>query len=194
MSAEGDAVTECRHGGCPRSDHAEGWCAQHWGRVRDGRPVEDPQRRPDGRCARARCDRKTRTKRSPYCRGHDYRDVHGLKMEQPSDRPASPASAAACPRCELAPWARGLCAPHYTAAWKAGKLTGKDAKALGPTGPAECAHCHAVKRIKSRGLCSKCHMAATRAGVLDEVAAAPRRRRRVTEAAGIIESLSASNS
>lgn len=82
-----------------------------------------------------------------------------------------------CIRCRYTPWARGLCASHYTAAWKAGTLTGKDGQQLGPGAPTACANCHEVKPIKSRGLCSRCHMAATRAGKLDELAAPSQRMR-----------------
>ena len=167
----------CRHDGCPRSEYADGWCAQHRGRVQGGRPLDDIPRRPDGLCAHEGCESKTRTRAAAYCRRHEYRDERGIPLDQPTDRPAKPASAADCPRCELTPWARGLCAPHYTAAWKAGKLADKDGNPLGPPPPAECTSCHEVKKLKSRGLCSRCHMAATRAGVLDEVAAEPKRRR-----------------
>ena len=171
----------CAYDGCPRAEYARGWCVQHWGRVFDGRPVDDPQRRPDGRCAHDDCDRKTLNRKAPYCRLHDYRDLHGLRMSGapgwPELRPA-PITKDNCPRCEFAPWSRGRCARHYTEAWKAGELTDKHGTRLGPLEPAECNVCHETKRIKSRGLCSRCHMAATRLGTLEAVADPPRRVRR----------------
>lgn len=176
MSLESETFTLlCTYDGCGRSVLARKMCGQHWGRSRDGRPMDGPQRRSDGLCAHDGCDKSTRTKSVPYCRLHLYRDLHGLRMSTVAGVRTS-MSNPSCASCEYSPWARGLCSRHYAAAWKAGKLTTKDGARLGPPPPAECANCHETKPIKSRGLCSRCHMAATRAGTLDEVALASHRK------------------
>lgn len=169
----------CRHGDCERTEYARGWCPQHWGRLRDGRPLDDPPRRADGICAHDGCDIRTATLSCPYCRKHRYRDLRGRAMDDAAYEPVQRPDPPICGPCKLFPWARGLCAKHYTAEWKAGKLTSEDGEPLGgPPPPAECTNCRQIKKIKSRGLCSRCHNAATRAGTLDEVAAPTQRQRR----------------
>ncbi len=180
VTARADGLTPwpvCQFDCCELSEYAQGWCRMHWGRVRDGRALEDMPRRSDGMCAHYGCDEPTSTRKKPYCRRHDYRDQHGNRMDDiPQAKPRAKRVPDDCAECLSKPWARGMCPRHYIGAWKAGKLTDKDGNQLGPPPPAECANCHEIKRIKARGLCSRCHMAATRAGTLDQVALASRRR------------------